>query len=253
VPHFSPEERARAREHVLALARRDDRVSGGAITGSSAAGREDRWSDIDLSFGIQDEFEPEDVLADWTERLTGELDVLHYWDLRHGATIYRVLLLPGALELDIAVTPAADFGARGPNFKLVFGEAREHEPRRWALDELIGLGWLHALDARVAIERGRFWQAEYWVSGLRNQALALACIRFRERPDYARGTDRLPRSVLATYEDAFVRSLNASELRRALRVSVDHFLAELGELDESLARRVGPCLREVAGQACQRA
>ena len=94
------------REGVLALARADARISGGAVTGSAAVGAEDRWSDVDLSFGVADGVDPEAVLADWTRRLEVDLRVLHHWDLRRGPTIYRVFLLPGTLELDGAVTPA---------------------------------------------------------------------------------------------------------------------------------------------------
>src|SRR5438093_3280115 len=104
---FTTDQRARVRERVLELARGDARIRGGAVTGSAAVEAEDRWSDIDLSFGVVDDVEPETVLDDWTGKLGGELGVLHHWDLRSGPTIYRVYLLPGGLELDIAVTPAA--------------------------------------------------------------------------------------------------------------------------------------------------
>jgi hypothetical protein len=182
-PVFAPEERTRVRERVLALARADARISGGALTGSAVVGAEDRWSDIDFSFGVVDDADPAAVLGDLTRLLEGELDV--------------------------AVTAAAEFGARGPNFRLLFGESVEHPPAApTPLDELIGLGWLCALDARNAIERGKLWQAEYRISGLRDQALALACLRFGEPTAYARGVDRLPREVLAPYEQSLVRSLD---------------------------------------------
>jgi hypothetical protein len=45
--------------------------------------------------------------------------------------------------------------------------------------ELIGMGWLYALHARSSIARGRVWQAEYMISGMRDQVLALACLRHR--------------------------------------------------------------------------
>src|SRR2546427_7507668 len=158
---FTPEQRAHVRERVLELARADARISGGAITGSAAAEAEDRWSDIDLSFGVIDDVEPESVLADWTEALGGELGILHHWDLRSVPTIYRVFLLPGGLELDVAVTPAAQFRARGPKFKLLFGQSVERAAAAPpAVGELIGMGWLSALDARIAIERGKPWAAE---------------------------------------------------------------------------------------------
>ena len=49
---FTPEERARLRSDLLDHASRDARISGAAITGSAAEEREDRWSDIDLAFGV---------------------------------------------------------------------------------------------------------------------------------------------------------------------------------------------------------
>ena len=99
---FTPEERARVKDRVLALARGDARIIGGAVTGSASIGTEDRWSDIDLSFGVADGVEPADVLTEWTELLARELDVVHHWEVRSGTTIYRVFLLPGGLELEPA-------------------------------------------------------------------------------------------------------------------------------------------------------
>jgi len=200
---------------------------------------EDRWSDIDLSFGVIDDVEPEAVLDDWTEKLGGELGVLHHWDLRSGPTIYRVFLLPGGLELDIAVTSAGQFGARGPKFKLLFGQGVERAATPPpAAGDLIGMGWLSSLDARNAIERGRPWAAEYWIGSVRDQALALACLRLGEPPAYARGIDRLPGEVAAPYEEALVRSLDPDELERALRVASELFVAEVSEVDPELARRL---------------
>jgi hypothetical protein len=36
------------------------------VTGSAAAEREYRWSDIDLAFGVRDEIELQKVIGDWT-------------------------------------------------------------------------------------------------------------------------------------------------------------------------------------------
>jgi hypothetical protein len=247
---FTPEERTRVRERVVAFVREDARVSGGALTGSSSVGAEDRWSDIDLSFGIVDGVEPKAVLDEWTAVLEPELGALHRWDLRHAATIYRVFLLPGGLELDIAVTPAAAFGPRGPKFQPLFGETA-HVPAAepTPVDELIGFGWIFAFSARAAIERGRRWQAEYWISALRDEAFALACVRLGEPPDYARGVDRLPTELTAPFEDALVCSLEESELRRALAKATTAFLAEVEETSPALAARLRPELAELISGA----
>src|SRR5258708_4982687 len=49
---FSVEGRARVRDRVLELAAADPAVTGAAVTGSYVADGGDRWSDIDLAFGI---------------------------------------------------------------------------------------------------------------------------------------------------------------------------------------------------------
>jgi hypothetical protein len=243
---FTPEERLGVRDRVLALAREDPRVSGGAITGSGALDAEDAWSDVDTSFGVVDGVEPREVLEDWTRALDAELGFVHWWDLHHESTIYRVYLLPSSLELDIAVTPAAEFAQRGPRFRLVFGEAGElREQPEPDLDETIGLGWLAGLVARFAIERGKPWQAVLFVNLLRDQALSLACIRHGLPPEYARGTDRLPREVTARYEQTLARSLKLPELRRALAEGTAVFLDEVGEVNPELASRLRLVLREL--------
>ena len=242
---FTPDDRERIRERVFELARADDRVSGGAITGSAAAGTADRWSDVDTSFGIAEGEDLEAVLADWTAALAREFGVLHHWDLRVGSTIYRVLLMPGGLELNIVVTPAAEFGAQGPNFRLLFGESVEHPPAPPPdLGLLIGWAWVYALSARTAIERGQLWKAQNYVSAVRDHALALACVRHGEPHTYGRGFDRLPADVLAPYEEAVVRSVDENELRRALAAATERLLDEVAEVDDGLAQRLREPLRE---------
>jgi hypothetical protein len=244
---FTPEERESVRERVFDLARADARVSGAALTGSAVAGTEDRWSDVDTSFGIADGVDPEAVLADWTEQLEGDPGVVHHWDLHHAGTIYRVLLMPGGLELNIAVTPAAEFGARGPKFRLLFGESVEHPPAPPPdVDELIGYGWLYVVNTRTAVGRGRLWQAEHYVSAVRDHALDLACVRHGEPHGYGRGFDRLPADVLAPHEQALVRSLDEDELRRALAAATELFLGEVGAVQPELAERLQEPLREAA-------
>ena len=247
---FTPEQRAEVRDRVFALAREDERVSGGAITGSGALDAEDAWSDIDTSFGIVDGVDPLEVLEDWTRALDAELDFVHWWDLRHGGTIYRVYLLPSSLELDIAVTPAAEFAQRGPRFKLLFGEAGElREQPEPNLDEAIGLGWLAALVARFAIERDKRWQALFFVNLLRDQALGLACIRNGLPPEYARGTDQLLPEILGAYEPTLARSLREDELRRVLAAATSAFVTEVGEANQELAKRLALVLQDITAFA----
>ncbi|NUR77795.1 MAG: nucleotidyltransferase domain-containing protein [Thermoleophilia bacterium] len=242
---FSVEERDRVRRHVLDLAASDARVVAAAAVGGSAGGERDRWSDIDLTFGVADGVALDGVLGDWTREVESELDGIHLFDLPRQASIYRVFLLPGCLQVDLSFTPASEFGAYTPRFELLFGEAvakpQLSEP---SAHERLGLGVHHAVRARFCLERGRLWQAEYWITSMRDEALALACRRHGLETLYGRGRDRLPPDVLAPFEDALVRSVDAAELQRALTVGVDCLLREADEA-RSLANRVEPRLREL--------
>src|SRR6185369_3361715 len=175
---FTVEERACLRSDLLEYAASDQRISGAAITGSAAAEREDRWSDIDLAFGVRGTVELSEVLSDWTAHMYGQHRALHHVDVSAGAWIYRVFILESTLQVDLAFVPASEFRALAPTFRLVSGTANEPRqiPTAQAAD-LIGLAWLYALHARSSIARGRLWQAEYMISGVRDHALALACIR----------------------------------------------------------------------------
>ena len=240
---FSSEDRERVRERVLELSESDERVVAGAEVGSLALDGGDRWSDLDLTFAVVDGVPLSDVLGDWTLRLVDEFGALHLFDLPSGDSIYRVFLLPGCLQLDLSFTPASEFGARGPKFRLLFGSAVE-KPHTPAPDphELFGYAVHHALRARFCIERGRCWQAEYWISGVRDDALSLAC-RARSLPvREGRGYDDLPRDVQERFGVALVTSLERDELLRALQCAIDALLQEATEVRE-LAAKAEPELR----------
>lgn len=241
---FTAERRDHVRDRVVELARTDSRVTAGALTGSTAVGAEDDWSDIDVAFGITDGVTPDAVLRDWTEILYREFSILDHFDLRSGSSVYRVFLLPDGLEVDVGVTPGHEFGARGPRFRALFGATHQVEatPQPVA-GYLIGLGWHHVLHARSCIERGKPWQAEYWISGIRDHALALACLRLGEAAVYGRGADRLPAAVTGPLADALVRSLDEPELRRVLAVATACLIGEIEAWDRSLCTRLAPLLQ----------
>ena len=132
-----------------------------AATGSAADGREDRWSDIDLFFGVAGRVALDAVVADWSEILYGQLGALHHFDLKVPAGIYRAFLLPSCLEVDLGFTSAEQFGPVGPTFRAVFGEAAQASPIPLPdPGHLIGLAWHHVLHARSGIERHQPWQAD---------------------------------------------------------------------------------------------
>ncbi len=244
---FTEEERARLRSQLLEYAANDQRISGGAITGSGAAEREDQWSDIDLAFGVRNAAEVPRILSDWTEYMYRQQLALHHLDVRAGAWIYRVFLLPNTLQVDLAFVPAAEFQALAPTFRLIFGDA--NEPRHLpppSPGDIIAFGWLYAVHARSSIARRKLWQAEYMISAMRDNALALACMQHGLPAVHGRGMDLLPNEVSAKYEGCLVRQLDTAELSRAFRRVTHGLLSEIRSIDEPLAERLQEALIELS-------
>jgi hypothetical protein len=242
---FSVKYRERVHARVLQMAAADRRVVAGAVVGSLALEEGDLWSDLDLTFAVVDGLPIMEVLEDWTRSLVDEFNAVRLFDLPSGASIYRVFLLPGCLQFDLSFTPASKFGATGPKFRLLFGSAVEkpyNQPP--SAQELFGYAVHHALRARFCIERGRTWQAEYWISGVRDNALSLACLRRGLPAVHGRGFDALPADVRDGFRSALVTSLERAELLRALTCAIQGLLNEANEVKE-LAAQVEPQLRQL--------
>jgi predicted nucleotidyltransferase len=243
---FTVTEREDMRTELLAFAQADERISAAAITGSAARGTQDAWSDVDLAFGVAPGVSQEDVLAAWTEMMYRNHAAVHHFDVVVGAWVYRVFLLPSTLQVDLAFVPAAQFGARAPSFGLVFGTSVELPARQPPeATDLVGMGWLYALHVHRCVERGRLWQAELMLSGLRGEVLKLACLRHGLPTAEGRGFDGLPEDVTRPLEPALVASLQADEVRRAFEVAMAAFVAEARLVDGQLAGRIEPTLRQL--------
>ena len=233
---FTLEQRDALRERVLELAQEDERVVAGAAVGSLAVdGGGDRFSDVDLTFAVADHVQVADVLDDWTRTLADELDAVPLTDLQRGPTTYRVFLLPDALQLDLSMTPTAQFRPAGPRFRLLFGETADDDAPQTpgqpvagdlfiatpaVAGDIFGWGVIYALHSRVCIERGRLWQAEHYVGAVRDHALSLACLREGRPAVQARSYDDLSAETLARFQGAHVGAADAGALRAALAGSV---------------------------------
>lgn len=229
---FTVEQRDALRECVLRLAEEDDRVIAGAAVGSLAVDGGDRFSDLDLAFGITDRIPVTEVLDAWTTTLIDELGAVRLADLQHGPRIYRVFLLPEALQLDLSMTSAAQFRPAGPRFRLLFGRTAAGQsavptptgalfiPTPPVAEDIFGWGVIYALHARACIHRRRLWQAEHYVGAVRDHALSLVCLRQGLPAVQARGYDDLPAETLARFEDTHVGALEPEALGAALAASV---------------------------------
>jgi hypothetical protein len=242
---FSVEDRNRLRDRVLGMAGADQHVVAGALVGSLALAEADRWSDLDLTFAVADGQDMFKTLEEWTSVLVNELGAVQLFDLPAGPSIYRVFLMPGCLQFDLSFTPASKFGATGPKFKLLFGNAVDKPYTQPAsAREFFGYAVHHALRARFCIERGKYWQAEYWISSLRDYGLNLACSRRGLQTSNGRGYDQLPGNVLKKFKGALVRSLDRKELLRALKNAIEGIMSETEEV-KILAAKVRPQLLEL--------
>jgi hypothetical protein len=229
---FTVEQRDALRERVLALADEDPRVVAGAAVGSLALGGGDRYSDLDLTFAVADDTPVAHVLGDWTRVLADELGAVRLVDLERTPTIYRVFLLPDALQFDLSLTPASRFAPAGPSWRTLFGEiAEEHTraPSPPLAEDLFGWGVIYGLHAHTCIDRGRLWQAEHYTGAVRDHALSLACLRHDLPAMQARGYDDLPAGVLSGFDGTHIGSLDPAKLQRALSLALEALFREAKE------------------------
>lgn len=245
---FTPEQREQIRGELVARAQRDPNLCGAAHTGSAAASRLDRWSDIDLALSLKPTASSKQVVAEWTERLYQQYEAVAHVDVMRGSILFRVFLLKNSLQVDIAFWPAKDFGAIGPNFKLIFGETKPSQPTP-ELDAkaLIGMAWLYALHVRSSIARDRLLQAEYMLSGMRNHVFELVCLRYGTIASQGRGLDDLPAAEQKIAATCIPQSLQPSELKRAFQITMQVLLQEVRSIDLDLNARLAEPLREITG------
>jgi len=74
---FTVEARERLRDDLVSAAQADARISAAALVGSSALGREDEWSDIDLALCVDADAQRSAVIAEWTDWMYAEHAAVH--------------------------------------------------------------------------------------------------------------------------------------------------------------------------------
>ncbi len=160
-----------------------------------------------------------------------------------GATLFRVFLLKNTLQVDIAFWAADDFAAIGPNFKLIFGDAKPPRPSEQPDPQsLIGMAWLYALHVRSSLARGRTLQAEYMLSGMRNHVFELTCLRCGTIAHQGRGLDDLPTAERANAAACLPESLEPTKLQRAFQNTMQALLQEIRHADPELEARLSSAL-----------
>lgn len=245
---FSIPEREALRDRLIAAARSDERITAAAVVGSGAAGGEDAWSDIDLALRLADGLKPDDVAEAWTARMYESAGAVDHVDVWSHTALYRVFLLRSSLQVDLSFWPADAFAATSASFRLLFGES--NQPRAApspAPGAPIGMGWLYALHARSSIARGRSLQALYMINAMREQVIALACLRHELPANEGRGVDDLPAGLRDRLAATLVRDLSPDELRRAFTASVGALLDEARRVDPDHEQRLRETVSDLVG------
>jgi predicted nucleotidyltransferase len=242
---FSEADRDRVREQLVEAARADPRIVAAAIVGSAAAGHADEWSDIDLVLRLAPGLKPADAVDDWTQLLYAGHGAVGHLDVWSGPALYRVFLAGEHAPGRCFVLAVRDVRREGA-FRLLFGEADQAPPTQAQPTEpIIGLAWIHGLHARTSIARGRPLQALYWLNGLRDQIVSLACLRHGLPEREGRGVDQLPAQITRQLVATVVRSLDQAELVRTLALLIDALISEIRESDGENADRFEPVLLEL--------
>jgi hypothetical protein len=243
---FTPEEREHLRGELIAAADRDNRIVGAAHLGSAALNRLDRWSDIDLALCLSADADLNLVSKDWTARLYRDHSAVAHYDATRGNILYRVFLLENTLQVDLSFWRPHEFRTIGEKFKIIFGDANDPLPPPLPdCRDLIGMAWLFALHARSSIARARRLQAEYMLSGMRDNVLALACLRHGVAAVQGRGLDDLPQEVRMRAVASLAGSVHAVELIQALRLTTAFLKDEISYIDAELARRLALPLEKI--------
>ena len=229
---FSSRDREQTRSKLVATAKADPRIGSAAHLGSAALGLEDRWSDIDLGLCLAPNTDINQVLGDWTALLFDDYEAVASFDVRRGDILYRVFLLDNTLQVDLSFWPFGTLRAIGSKFSLIFGSAAEPIPASTPdSDEFIGMAWLYALHVRSSIGRSRLLQAEYMLSGMRDNVLTLMCKRHGVDSVEGRGLDELPEQQRRRAVECLACSLEPIELERAFRATVDILFEEIRYTD----------------------
>jgi hypothetical protein len=249
---FTPDERERLRDELVSAAQQDANLCGAAHTGSAALSLLDRWSDIDLALCLKATASPtalyDQVIAEWTTRLYQRHDAVAHMDVMRGTTLFRVFLLKNTLQVDVAFWRAEDFGATGPNFRLIFGQTKPPRPEAQSNPQaLIGMAWLYALHVRSSLARGRVLQAEYMLSGMRNYVFELACLRCGVIAKQGRGLDDLSAVERDAVARCIPRSLDPDELKRSFQITIDLLVREIRPVDAELENKLTGVLQDMVG------
>lgn len=224
--------RIEVQKQIIDFAKSDSNIIDCAIVGSESVGNDDKWSDVDLTFGYENDADVNQILRDWSKMMLEVFDANKLFDLSYKESLYRVFLLPNALQVDLSFTPSEHFGAITDNFKLIFGNQRKREFKSLPeINSIAGYTILFALKTRTSTEREKYWQAEYYLSKCRENIMILKCLKENLNSFDGRSFDELPPRFLQQIQNTLIDEPTKQNLENGLKSTIQILIEELSTVD----------------------
>ena len=252
---FTPMDRARVLDLLLAQLAQDERIAATIVVGSGAHGFLDERSDIDLAAVVADGRVVREVWDDWRRRVRGLLTIWGCSEVTYNSESYLLaLMVEGYLEVDLGFIGMAGVVAKRAEWRVAFDrtgyveatmrqswEGRPaHDPKTF-LSRHLDI-WHYLIRAVVALQRGQQWAAVHELEVIRTRAIELACLRCRLDSRHFRAVNALPEGTLALLEKTLPADTSQATIARAIRAAADAFFSEAKALegtDSGEAARLG--------------
>ncbi|GAA0725756.1 hypothetical protein GCM10009430_31900 [Aquimarina litoralis] len=229
---YSKKDRIKVEKQIIDFAKLDSNIIDCAIVGSKSVGNDDKWSDIDLAFGYEIDADINQILRYWSKIMFESFGANKLFDMSYKESLYRVFLLPNALQVDLSFTPSDHFGAITDNFKLIFGNQRKREFKSLPeINSIAGYTILFALKTRTSIEREKYWQAQYYLTKCRENTMILKCLKENLNSFDGRSFDELTPSFLNQIQNTMINEPNKRNLENALKSMIHILIKELSTVD----------------------
>lgn len=258
---FTPQDRARVLDLLLAQLAQDERIAAALVVGSGAHGFLDEHSDIDLAAVVADGVVVREVWDDWRQRAGELLTVWACSEVTYNPESYLlVLMVEGYLEVDLGFIGPAEVVAKRARWRVAFDRTGRVEasmrqswegrptpdPQAFLSRRLDGI-WHYLIRAVVALQRGQQWSAVHELEVIRTCAIELACLRCGLDSRHFRAVNGLPEGTLALLEQTLPADTSPTMIARALRAAAHVFFSEAQALegtDSGEAARLGRLMRD---------
>jgi len=248
MPLFTEVERLAALEILLGAMRKDERLAGVLLVGSAAEGFDDRFSDIDLTVVVDDQFPVPILFAAWKNRIAELLPVVSTFEVHYADNMVLAgFLLDNFLELDIGFLGFTDLFAKRGRWKVAFdrtGQIDDIMLASWnnrtetsletEYHHLLDSIWHYITHVTISLARGHKWRALHYLETVRTKVIELACIRRGFDPHHFRPVHQLPSYFLDELQETLLVDMADEEIYRALEKLTALFFTECHAIDQML-------------------